>query len=149
MGIGLNAALVSICTEWLSSAKLGHCSSGWWLDEKICCLEAEVSGSETCPEWIEWGGGDPIAWVVYVGCAVSRFSLPLETFCKGECGGSRADEAFSMCLVCRCSLPSRQVISSERSLLTQPVRVFPRSSVSSEGSSSKASSASGRSSSRV
>jgi len=74
MGIGLNAALISICTEWLSSVKLGHCTSGWWLNEKFCCLEADSTGEDTCNEWHEWGGGDPIAWATYVGCAVSSRS---------------------------------------------------------------------------
>ncbi|CDZ97087.1 voltage-gated chloride channel [Phaffia rhodozyma] len=71
MGIGLNAAFIVIVTEWLSSSRLGHCTSGWWLNEKFCCLEADVEGEETCPEWHDWGGGDPLAWVIYVTCAIA------------------------------------------------------------------------------
>lgn len=35
--IGFNAALLSIITEWLSDIKLGHCTSGFYLNEKFCC----------------------------------------------------------------------------------------------------------------
>lgn len=81
MGIGLNAAFISIVTEWLSAAKLGYCTSGWWLNEKLCCLESGTEGSvDTCHEWNEWGGGGPLAWLVYVGCGVSgSFCLSLVT----------------------------------------------------------------------
>lgn len=70
--IGLIAALISILTEWLASIKLGYCTSGWWLKEKFCCLGADdgADGS-TCADYHEWGGGGPVAWFVYVTCAVS------------------------------------------------------------------------------
>ncbi|KAJ1677901.1 glycerol ethanol, ferric requiring protein [Spiromyces aspiralis] len=39
--IGLNTALISVVTEWLSDLKIGYCSTGWWLNEKFCCWENE------------------------------------------------------------------------------------------------------------
>jgi chloride channel 3/4/5 len=41
--IGLNAALISIITAWLSNLKMGYCQQGWWLNEKFCCWEIERS----------------------------------------------------------------------------------------------------------
>lgn len=79
MAIGLIAALISILTEWLASIKLGYCTSGWWLKEKFCCLGADGGddGSATCADWHEWGGGGgPVAWFVYVACAVRRPLVP-------------------------------------------------------------------------
>ena len=35
--IGLNAAFLNIITEWLSDIKLGHCKTGFYLNEKFCC----------------------------------------------------------------------------------------------------------------
>ncbi|KAJ7933767.1 Cl-channel protein [Mycena leptocephala] len=31
--IGLNAAIISIVTEWLSDIKMGYCHDGWWLNQ--------------------------------------------------------------------------------------------------------------------
>lgn len=81
--IGLIAALISILTEWLASIKLGYCTTGWWLKEKFCCLGAEGDEHATCADWHEWGGGGPVAWFVYVTCAVSA---PL-TFLVGRAQG--------------------------------------------------------------
>lgn len=37
--IGLNMAVISIATEWLSDLKQGYCLAGWWLNHKFCCGE--------------------------------------------------------------------------------------------------------------
>jgi len=42
--IGINAAFIAICTEWLSDFKLGHCSYAWWLNQKFCCWGVESEG---------------------------------------------------------------------------------------------------------
>ncbi|KAJ1885107.1 glycerol ethanol, ferric requiring protein [Kickxella alabastrina] len=55
--IGINTAFISIVTEWLSDAKLGVCSKGWWLNQKFCCWEyspSSASQPEVCPEWLAW-----------------------------------------------------------------------------------------------
>lgn len=39
--IGLNAAFLSIVTEWLSDIKLGHCETAFYLNENFCCWGAE------------------------------------------------------------------------------------------------------------
>lgn len=44
VGIGLNAALIAIITEWLSDIKMGYCSTGWWLNQKFCCWAIEEEG---------------------------------------------------------------------------------------------------------
>jgi hypothetical protein len=35
--IGLNAAILSIVTEWLSDIKMGYCTTGFYLNESFCC----------------------------------------------------------------------------------------------------------------
>lgn len=35
--IGLNAAVLSIVTEWLSDIKMGYCTTGFYLNESFCC----------------------------------------------------------------------------------------------------------------
>jgi chloride channel 3/4/5 len=35
--IGLNAAFLSIITEWLSDIKLGYCTTHFYLNEDFCC----------------------------------------------------------------------------------------------------------------
>ncbi|KAJ2725139.1 glycerol ethanol, ferric requiring protein [Coemansia sp. Benny D115] len=53
--IGVNTAMISIATEWLSDVKLGVCSTGWWLNQKFCCWEDTSSGEAgMCAEWLTW-----------------------------------------------------------------------------------------------
>jgi len=37
IAIGLNAAFLSIATEWLSDIKLGYCTTAFYLNENFCC----------------------------------------------------------------------------------------------------------------
>lgn len=64
--IGLQAALSSILTTWLSDLKLGYCSSGWYLNRKFCCWEIQ---EELCEDWKTWTQFSAIQWGVYVGFA--------------------------------------------------------------------------------
>ncbi|KAJ2607070.1 glycerol ethanol, ferric requiring protein [Coemansia sp. RSA 1365] len=84
--IGVNTAFISIVTEWLSDAKLGVCTSGWWLNEKFCCWQHSVplpppevmqqqknlDFGEGCPQWKTWDlaifGTDTAAvrWMAFV-----------------------------------------------------------------------------------
>jgi chloride channel 3/4/5 len=41
IAIGLNAAFLSIVTEWLSDIKLGYCTTAFYLNENFCCWGAE------------------------------------------------------------------------------------------------------------
>ncbi|BGP42339.1 glycerol ethanol, ferric requiring protein [Rhodotorula kratochvilovae] len=61
--IGLNAALMSIMTAWLSDLKLGYCKQGWWLNRKFCCWEIEEG---LCEDWVTWTGWTGVQWLVYV-----------------------------------------------------------------------------------
>lgn len=76
--IGVNAALISIITAWLSDLKLGHCSAGWWLNQKFCCWEIERGGvvgsgggEEGCQDWIIWSNWTGFRWLFYIIYAVS------------------------------------------------------------------------------
>ncbi|GAA5938809.1 chloride channel protein [Sporobolomyces koalae] len=61
--IGLQAALSSILTTWLSDLKLGYCSQGWYLNHKFCCWEIE---DELCEDWKPWTSFAAIQWGMYV-----------------------------------------------------------------------------------
>ncbi|KAJ9118570.1 hypothetical protein QFC22_003790 [Naganishia vaughanmartiniae] len=65
IGIGLNAALISIITVWLSDLKMGYCTTGWWLSQKFCCAEVSDEG-EACTEWRNWGGIEPFRYMAYI-----------------------------------------------------------------------------------
>lgn len=44
VAIGLNAALLSVITEWLADFKLGYCKTAFYLNENFCCW-GEESGT--------------------------------------------------------------------------------------------------------
>lgn len=69
MFIGVNAALISIVTEWLSDIKNGYCTDGWWLNQQFCCWEVD-SDDEFCPAWHPWSSVAPGRWLAYVSFAV-------------------------------------------------------------------------------
>ncbi|EGO25898.1 hypothetical protein SERLADRAFT_355881 [Serpula lacrymans var. lacrymans S7.9] len=66
VGIGVNAALISIITEWLSDIKMGYCSDGWWLNQQFCCWEIESNEMDVCPSWHPWSTVTPARWLIYV-----------------------------------------------------------------------------------
>ncbi|PCH36055.1 Cl-channel protein [Wolfiporia cocos MD-104 SS10] len=64
MCIGINAALISIITAWLSDLKMGYCSDGWWLNRQFCCWEIE-GDSDGCDSWHPWSPAWAVRWIVY------------------------------------------------------------------------------------
>ncbi|KAF3936173.1 hypothetical protein ABW19_dt0202557 [Dactylella cylindrospora] len=60
--IGLNAAFLSIITEWLSDIKLGHCKTGFYLNEKFCCWGEE----EGCEDWEPYSRFPPFNYFLYI-----------------------------------------------------------------------------------
>ncbi|KAH8993320.1 voltage-gated chloride channel [Lactarius hatsudake] len=65
-GIGMNAAVISIITEWLSDMKMGYCSDGWWLNQQFCCWELEVDEDSACDAWHLWSTVTVARWFIYV-----------------------------------------------------------------------------------
>ncbi|KAF9786964.1 Cl-channel protein [Thelephora terrestris] len=63
--IGVNAALISIITEWLSDLKMGYCYDGWWLNQQFCCWEIDTE-DDACESWHEWSDFTPARWILYV-----------------------------------------------------------------------------------
>ncbi|THH05633.1 hypothetical protein EW145_g4647 [Phellinidium pouzarii] len=63
--IGINAAITSIITEWLSDLKMGYCSDGWWLNQQFCCWEIE-GDENACGSWHAWSSIGFARWLVYV-----------------------------------------------------------------------------------
>ncbi|KAJ7594451.1 Cl-channel protein [Mycena floridula] len=68
--IGLNAAIISIVTEWLSDIKMGYCSDGWWLNQQFCCWEIEGEETDACDSWNPWSTVTLARWLIYVLFAV-------------------------------------------------------------------------------
>ncbi|KAK7040079.1 glycerol ethanol, ferric requiring protein [Paramarasmius palmivorus] len=64
--IGVDAALISIVTEWLSDIKMGYCSDGWWLNQQFCCWEIEGEETDACQSWHPWSTVTPARYVIYV-----------------------------------------------------------------------------------
>ncbi|SRR5258705_12550692 len=69
----MNAAIISILTEWLSDLRQGYCAEGWWLNRDFCCWEVEVDMNGACKAWIPWSGSAFGNWVIYVLMAVSQY----------------------------------------------------------------------------
>ena len=75
MVIGVNAAIISIITQWLSDIKFGYCSDGWWLNEQFCCWEIEGEDVDGCDSWHTWSNVMMGRWTVFVFFAVSVCSF--------------------------------------------------------------------------
>jgi chloride channel 3/4/5 len=70
VAIGLNAAFLSIITEWLSDIKLGYCTTGFYLNKSFCCWGAE----EGCDEWHAWSSLTLFNYVFYI-CFATLFAF--------------------------------------------------------------------------
>lgn len=86
--IGLNAAFLNIVTEWLSDIKLGHCSTGFYLNESFCCwgedggelsiywqwlgIDSVLTLCTGCAEWHRWTGFEPFNYFIYILYAVGH-----------------------------------------------------------------------------
>ncbi|RDB25505.1 hypothetical protein Hypma_007512 [Hypsizygus marmoreus] len=64
--IGVNAAIISIVSEWLSDIKFGYCSDGWWLNQQFCCWEIEGEEVDGCDSWHPWSQVMMGRWLVFV-----------------------------------------------------------------------------------
>ncbi|KAI0047947.1 voltage-gated chloride channel [Auriscalpium vulgare] len=69
--IGVNAAIISIVTEWLADVKMGYCSDGWWLNQQFCCWELENNEDSACDSWHLWSTVTVARWFIYVTFASS------------------------------------------------------------------------------
>ena len=132
--IGLQAALSSILTTWLSDLKLGYCSQGWYLNRKFCCWEIE---EDMCEDWKTWTSFSAIQWGVYVGFAVSLFPLSSLRYVAQLID-------YDSVHMARHYSPSRALSSSNRSRHTPPVPASQKLNVSSRAFSFEASSHSRR-----
>ncbi|KAJ7451819.1 Cl-channel protein [Mycena galericulata] len=64
--IGVNAAIISIVTEWLSDMKMGYCHDGWWLNQQFCCWEIDSEDMDGCDSWHPWSTVSVARWFIYV-----------------------------------------------------------------------------------
>lgn len=87
IGIGVNAGLISIITEWLSDLKMGYCYDGWWLNQQFCCWEIDA-GDASCDSWHDWSDYTAARWVVYVIVAVCPVPLPQQKPARVKLGFS-------------------------------------------------------------
>lgn len=82
--IGLNAAIVSIVSEWLGDIKMGYCSDGWWLNQQFCCWEIEGEEVDGCDAWHSWSHVTLARWMVFVLFAVSEDPFPWAVMCCAD-----------------------------------------------------------------
>ncbi|KAG9006370.1 glycerol ethanol, ferric requiring protein [Tulasnella sp. JGI-2019a] len=66
IAIGVNAALISMMTEWLSDLKMGFCTDGWWLNKDFCCWEVSTDEDGGCVAWRPWTSYAAGEWLIYV-----------------------------------------------------------------------------------
>ncbi|KOS21559.1 putative chloride channel protein [Escovopsis weberi] len=59
--VGMNAAFLSIITEWLADIKTGYCTTGFYLNEDFCCWGKDNG----CEEWHRWTGLTPFDYLLY------------------------------------------------------------------------------------
>lgn len=71
--IGVNAAIISIVSEWFSDIKMGYCSDGWWLNQQFCCWEMEGDEVDGCETWHTWSTVTLARWIIFIMFAVSFF----------------------------------------------------------------------------
>ncbi|KAI8868344.1 hypothetical protein GQ42DRAFT_148509 [Ramicandelaber brevisporus] len=73
--VGLVASLVAICDEWLADFRTGRCMTGYYLNRRYCCWEA----NHTCEQWQPWGNHFLASaaavqwlwqWLIYIGTGV-------------------------------------------------------------------------------
>ncbi|KAI0001275.1 voltage-gated chloride channel [Russula compacta] len=89
-GIGINAAVISIITEWLSDIKMGYCSDGWWLNQQFCCWELDGDDDSGCDSWHLWSTVSIARWFIYMLFAASfsfvasRLVRSLATYAAGS-----------------------------------------------------------------
>lgn len=69
--IGVNAAIISIMSEWFSDLKMGYCSDAWWLNQAFCCWEMEGEEIDGCDSWHSWSSVTLARWFIFVLFAVS------------------------------------------------------------------------------
>ncbi|KAF8236060.1 Cl-channel protein [Tricholoma matsutake] len=72
--IGINMAIISIVSVWLSDLKFGYCSDGWWLNQQFCCWEIEGEEVDGCDSWHPWSDVTLARWLIFVTFA-SSFSF--------------------------------------------------------------------------
>ena len=109
--IGVNAALISILTEWLADLKTGVCREGWWLNRQSCCTQMSDEHG-VCSDWHQWSEEAAASWVIYV-----LFSV---RYC-GRCGGVGSYSS-------RYCLHMSPHTLSRRSPNTPPAQAFQKSS---------------------
>ncbi|KAF5325699.1 hypothetical protein D9611_000355 [Ephemerocybe angulata] len=71
VGIGVNAAIISIMSEWFSDLKMGYCSDAWWLNQQFCCWEMEGEEVDGCDSWNSWSTITLARWIIFVLFATS------------------------------------------------------------------------------
>jgi chloride channel 3/4/5 len=102
-GIGLNAAIISIITEWLSDIKMGYCSDGWWLNQQFCCWELDGDEDSGCDSWHLWSTVSVARWFIYVLFAVRHYlspsSLPTLPHALGEYGLTKSTKKVALSFV--------------------------------------------------
>ncbi|KAJ2569320.1 hypothetical protein IW140_003165 [Coemansia sp. RSA 1813] len=56
--MGLLATCISVTSQWLIDIKNGHCRTGFYLNRRFCCWNAD----SICMDWVTWGEHMRVRW---------------------------------------------------------------------------------------
>ncbi|KAI8320201.1 hypothetical protein GQ54DRAFT_298829 [Martensiomyces pterosporus] len=56
--MGLIATCISVASQWLIDIKQGHCRTGFYLNRKFCCWNAD----DVCSDWVTWSEHLHVRW---------------------------------------------------------------------------------------
>ncbi|KAJ2886667.1 Structural maintenance of chromosomes protein 3 [Coemansia asiatica] len=59
MSMGLIATCISVSSQWLIDIKNGHCRTGFYLNRRFCCWNAD----DVCLDWVTWSEHLHVRWV--------------------------------------------------------------------------------------
>ena len=66
---GVIATIVDVGADWATDLKFGYCNRGFWINRGVCCRDS--SDMMGCPEWNDLSTEPHLAFLMYVGMAVS------------------------------------------------------------------------------
>ncbi|KAJ1894076.1 hypothetical protein LPJ66_005398 [Kickxella alabastrina] len=58
VSMGLIATCISVSSQWLIDIKNGHCRTGFYLNRRFCCLNAD----DMCLDWVSWSEHLRVHW---------------------------------------------------------------------------------------
>ncbi|KAI7830863.1 chloride channel [Kickxella alabastrina] len=86
ISMGLIATCISVSSQWLIDIKNGHCRTGFYLNRRFCCLNAD----NMCLDWVSWSEHLRVHWrwldwlLQYLVLYLMLFCLPYAPYAAGQ-----------------------------------------------------------------